>query len=301
MVKQEKFDVIIIGGSYSGLAAGMALGRSLRQVLILDSGQPCNRQTPHSHNFLTQDGKSPMEISTLARQQVNAYSTVRQHDAFVINAQQVRDEFVITTATEIFRAKKLILATGIKDILPAIDGFSECWGITVLHCPYCHGYEIRHQNTGVLGNGDKGYEFVSLISNWTTKLTLFTNGVSTLSAEQQSKLSQKSISIIQTEIEKLEHINGHLQRIHFKDGSSMEIQAIYAPRPFEQHSNLASILGCEITDDGYIKTDLMQKTTVPGIYACGDNVTRNRTVANAVATGTTAGMMLNKEMTVEEF
>ncbi len=302
MVKQEKFDVIIIGGSYSGLAAGMALGRSLRQVLILDSGKPCNRQTPHSHNFLTQDGKTPAEISLLARQQVEAYSTVRQHNALVTHAEQLANEFVVhTSAGEKYRGKKLILATGIKDILPAIEGFSECWGISVLHCPYCHGYEIRHQNTGVMGNGDKGFEFLSLITNWTNKLTLFTHGNSTLTVEQQHGLSRKNIDIIQTEMDRLEHKNGHLQRVHFKDGTSMAFQALYAPRPFEQHSGLASELGCEFTDEGYIKTDSMQRTTMKGIYACGDNVTRNRTVANAVAMGTTAGMMLNKEMIFEEF
>ena len=302
MIKKEKLDVIIIGGSYSGLAAGMALGRSMRQVLILDSGNPCNRQTPHSHNYLTQDGKSPVEISTLARQQVEAYPTVRPHHALVTSATRSANEFVVGTARgEKYQAKKLILATGIKDILPPIEGFSECWGISILHCPYCHGYERRNQNTGVLGNGEKGYEFLSLISHWTNKLTLLTDGTSTLTADQRSKLLQNNITVVETRIEKLEQMDGQLQRVLFSDGSSIALQVLYAPRPFEHHSNLAVTLGCEITADGYIRTDATQRTNVPGIYACGDHVTHIRTVANAVATGTTAGMMLNKEMIFEEF
>lgn len=302
MNKKEKPDVIIIGGSYSGLAAGMALGRSLRQVLILDSGKPCNRQTPHSHNFLTQDGKSPGEISVLARQQVEAYATVTYRNDLVTSAKRTPKGFVVETAGgEIYQTKKMILATGIKDILPPIEGFSECWGISVLHCPYCHGYEVRNQNTGVLGNGEKAYEFLRLISHWTNKLTLFTDGTSTLSVEQRTRLRQKNIPVIETPVERLDQINGQLEQVIFTDGSSMALQTLYAPRPFEHHSDLAVLLGCEITADGYIRTDASLRTSVPGVYACGDMVTQNRTVANAVASGTTAGMMLNKEMIIEEF
>ena len=141
----EPLDVIIVGGSYSGLAAGMALGRALRQVLIIDSGKPCNRQTPYSHNFITQDGKTPEEIATLARQQVEKYDTVTFFNGLATNGAKTENGFEIQTASgETFSAKKLIFATGIKDIMPDIEGYAECWGISVLHCPYCHGYEVRN-------------------------------------------------------------------------------------------------------------------------------------------------------------
>ena len=150
-MKQEKqYDIIIVGGSYSGLAAGMALGRALRRVLIIDGGAPCNQQTPHSHNFLTNDGKTPKEIAGLARQQVLQYDTVEWLDAFVIAANKTDTGFELQVQTgEVFTAKKLVFATGIKDIHPEIPGFSACWGISVIHCPYCHGYEVRHQKTGI--------------------------------------------------------------------------------------------------------------------------------------------------------
>lgn len=298
----ENFDVIIIGGSYSGLAAGMALGRSLRKVLIVDGGKPCNRQTPHSHNFLTQDGSRPGDIARLARQQVQAYDTVKFLDGLARKGVKTEKGFVIQVARgELFSAKKLIFATGIRDIMPDITGFAECWGKSVLHCPYCHGYEVRSKSTGILGNGDYGFEFSALISNWTDNLTLFTNGPSSLTEEPHGKAKSHAIEIVEKEIDHLEHINGQLQRIHFKDGTTSLLEALYARAPFEQHCDIPEALGCTLNEEGYIIVDPGQKTTVPGVYACGDNTTRNRTVANAVAMGTTAGIMVNRELVWEEF
>ena len=296
------FDVITIGGSYSGLAAAMALGRALKQVLVIDNGKPCNRQTPHSHNFITQDGKTPKEIATLARQQVERYDTVTFLNSLAINGAKTENGFEIQVASgETFRAKKLIFATGIRDIMQDIDGYAECWGISVIHCPYCHGYEVRIERTGILGNGEYAFEFACLISNWTKDLTLYTNGASTLTAEQTAKIKTHDIKIVANEIEKLEHAEGNLRKIVFKDGSTASPKALYARSPFEQHCAIPKTLGCELTDEGYIKIDAFQKTTVSGIFACGDNTTRMRTVANAVATGAAAGMISNREIVFEEF
>ncbi|MEI8204241.1 MAG: NAD(P)/FAD-dependent oxidoreductase [Bacteroidota bacterium] len=302
MTESENFDVIIVGGSYSGLAAGMALGRALRHVLIIDDGKPCNRQTPHSHNFITHDGRAPKEIATLAREQVEKYVTVEFFNGLAINGVQTENGFEIQTQSgETFKAKKLIFATGIKDIMPNIEGYAQCWGISVLHCPYCHGYEVRNETTGILGNGAFGFEFSMLISNWTKELTLFTNGKSALTAEQTVRIIGHNIKISEKEIEKLEHKNGYIQNILFKDGTKSYVKAVYAHSHFQQHCTIPERLGCELSDQGYIKTDPLQKTTLHGVYASGDITTRLRTVSNAVAMGTTAGMMVNKEIIEEEF
>lgn len=302
-MKQEKqYDVIIIGGSYAGLAAGMALGRALRKVLIIDSGNPCNKQTPYSHNFLTNDGKTPKEIASLARQQVQMYDTVDFLDALVTAAIKTGKDFKIQIqAGKTLTARKLVFATGIKDMMPDIPGFAECWGKTVLHCPYCHGYEVRHQKTGILANGDTAFELASLISNWTNDLTLYTNGQSTLTVQQREKLLSHKINIAETEIERIENKNGSIENIVFKDGRKAPVKALYARLPFVQHSSIPQSLGCELTIEGYLKIDAAQQTTVHGVYACGDNTTRMRTVANAVSMGTTTGLMVNKELTEEEF
>jgi len=302
MKDQGYFDVIIVGGSYSGLSAGMALGRALRHVLIIDSGKPCNIRTPHSHNFITNDGKTPEEIATLARAQVEKYDTVSFINGVATSGAKTENGFEIQTSSgETFRAKKLIFASGIKDIMADIEGYAECWGISVIHCPYCHGYEVRNVITGILGNGDYAFEFSNLISNWTKDLTLFTNGRSTLSSSQREKIEKHDIKIVEKEIEKLEHIDGYIRNIIFKDGTKSALKALYSRPPFKQHCSIPESLGCELTDMGYIKTDTFQKTTVHGVYASGDNSSRLRTVSYAVSTGTIAGMMVNKEIIEEEF
>lgn len=303
VMKQDKqFDVIIVGGSYSGLAAAMALGRALRNVLVIDAGNPCNKQTPHSHNFLTNDGKTPKEISSLARQQVRSYGTVSFLDGFAKSGIKTKMGFNIQTdAGETFTSRKLIFATGIKDIMPPIPGFAESWGISVLHCPYCHGYEVRHQTTGIIANGDAGFEISSLISNWTKDLTLYTNGRSELTDQQKSKLEKHKIGIVEAEIDRLENTQGYISNIVFKDGSKAPAKAIYARLPFVQQSSIPQEFGCELTQDGFIKIDPAHRTSIQGVYACGDNTTKMRTVANAVSMGTTAGLMVNKEFIEEDF
>jgi thioredoxin reductase len=302
MKQSTNFDVIIVGGSYAGLAAAMALGRALRKVLVIDGGNPCNKQTPYSHNFLTNDGKTPKETATIANQQVRMYDTVSFIDGLATAGIKTETGFEIQTqAGEIFASKKLVFATGIKDIMPPIPGFAESWGISVLHCPYCHGYEVRHQKTGIIANGDVGFEMSSLISNWTKDLTLYTNGRSTLSEEQKATLEKHQINIAEAELDRFEHTGGYIKNIHFKNGTSSKAKAIYARLPFVQHSSVPQELGCEITQEGYIKIDPAQRTSINGVYACGDNTTRMRTVANAVSMGTTTGLMVNKELIEEAF
>ncbi|CAD0220907.1 NAD(P)/FAD-dependent oxidoreductase [Chryseobacterium sp. JV274] len=301
-MENKKFDVIIIGGSYSGLSAGMSLGRSLRNVLIIDNGKPCNRQTPHSHNFVTHDGKTPAEITKLAKEDVEKYNTVRFYNGTVMKTVKSIEGFEIETSSdEKFHAKKLILASGVKDVMPDIPGFAECWGISVIHCPYCHGYEVKNETTGILSNGEMAYEFSKLIFNLTKNLTLFTNGKAVLTNEQTEKLKQNKIMLNEDEIEEIKHENGSIQKIIFKNGKEVSLQALYAKIPFEQNLNVSDDLGCELTEQGFIKVDMMQKTNVSGVFACGDNVTMMRSVANAVAQGNFAGAVVNKELVDEEF
>ncbi len=302
MAGNNIFDVIIIGGSYAGLSAAMSLGRSLRNVLVIDSGSPCNRQTPHSHNFLTQDGKTPKEISTLARQQMEQYETVQFYSDFATNGHKIEAGFEIKTQSgKSFSGKKLVLATGIKDILPDIKGLHECWGISVIHCPYCHGYEYRNRKTGILANGDRAFHLASLVHNLTDEITLLTSGKSDFTAEQITKLNKYNIEIVETKISEIAHKNGRLESIDFDDGSHMPFDAVYAAISFTQHSEIPALLGCELTEQGYIKVDNLQKTTVPGVYACGDNVSPMRSIATAVSAGNFAGAMVNKELTDEQF
>ncbi len=302
MTDNKYFDAIIIGGSYAGLSAGMALGRALRNVLIIDSGKPCNIQTPHSHNFITQDGEKPNVIAEKAKTQVLKYDTVKFHNDIAISGEKTENGFLIQTQTgEEFTTQKLLFATGVKDLFPAINGFSECWGISVIHCPYCHGYEVKNERTGILANGNIAFHYAKLIRNWTKDLTIFSNGKSTLTQEQTDKINAHDIPIIEKEIAHLKHENGNVQQIIFKDNTSFDLKAIYSRPDFEQHCKIPEMLGCELTEQGLIKVDMFQKTSVTYVFACGDNASPMRSVANAVSTGSLAGAMLNNEMIEEEF
>ncbi|MBO2011099.1 NAD(P)/FAD-dependent oxidoreductase [Hymenobacter negativus] len=298
----QEFDVLIIGGSYAGLSAAMSLGRARRRTLILDTGWPCNRQTPHSHNFLTQDGAMPAALRTQAIEQVLHYPTIELRADEALSAVPTEGGFLIQTAAGTsIKAQKVVLATGIVDLLPALPGFAECWGISVLHCPYCHGYEVADQRLGVLGNGDMGFDFARLIHNWSRQLTLFTNGPATLTHEQQATLARHGIALVETAISGLTHEQGQLRAVQLADGTSQPLDAVFARVPFQLPGTLAQQLGCALTEMGYVQVDDFQRTSVPGVFAAGDNTTPMRALAAAVAAGSKAGALINKELIEERF
>lgn len=301
MIKQNNYEVIIIGGSYSGLSSAMALGRALRKVLVLDTGKPCNRYTPHSHNFITQDGIIPYEIFQKAKSQVLAYPTVDFQENKALIVLKTEDGFEVKTSDDSFLTKKIILATGIKDIFPDIKGFEDCWGKSILHCPYCHGYEVRNQQIAVVGNGEIGYDFAKLIYQWSSNIVLLTDGTSTLSKEQADKLTSKGISIIENKIEEFLHTEGQIESIKLSENLDLSVDAVFTRISFKQSTNFAENLGCSFLSSGYIQVDEMQRTSVQGVYAVGDSTSMMRSVSVAVATGTKAGAMVNKELIEEEF
>jgi thioredoxin reductase len=296
------FDVIIIGGSYAGLSAALTLGRATRNVLVIDAGKPCNRQTPHSHNFLTHDGDQPANIAKAAKAEVLKYSTVRFLEGNAISARQIDGGFSIGIENaESFTARKILLATGLKDVLPNIKGLAECWAISAVHCPYCHGYEIRNEKIGLLMNGDHAFEMAKNLHLWNKDLTILTNGKSQLTAEQTEKLRSKSITVVEDEIMELLHNNGHLNDVVFKNGKKLALKAMYVKPDVEQHFNFDEQLGFELTDLKTIKVDEQQQSTAKGIYAAGDGTTLFRSLSVVTAAGTMAAVMLNKEMISEDF
>lgn len=302
MTDSNDFDVAIIGGSYAGLSAAMTLGRALRNVVIIDSGKPCNRQTPHSHNLVTQDGKTPAQISAEARTQVLAYPSVSMREGLAVSVTGSNNAFSIQTESgDRYQARKIIFATGLHDIMPDLPGFAECWGISVVHCPYCHGYEYTGMKTGVLLNGEMALDFVRLIRNWTADLTLYTNGPAKFDGTVKDKILAAGVAIVEEPIESLDHESGHLKSLHFKDGTSRDITALYNRPAFVQHCPIPQELGCAMTALGHIKVDEFQKTTIPGIYAAGDNTSMLRGLTAALAAGTMAGARINHELIQEQY
>jgi thioredoxin reductase len=301
MKNSLSFEVIVIGGSYAGLSAALTLGRSLRKVLVIDAGQPCNSQTPYAHNFITHDGSKPFEIARLAKDQVLKYPTVSFLDDLVTSVRQGENTAVVETASgESFIAKKILLATGVLDLMPATKGFKECWGISVLHCPYCHGFEVRNKKIGLFGNGDSGFELVKLIQHWSKDLILFTNGSSSFSLPQIEVIKKLNIAIVEDIINEIEEERGQVKKIALLGGSNFPLDAIFARVPFKQSSSIAAELGCELSETNLIKANEFGKTNLAHVFAAGDNSSPIRSLSVAVANGMKAGVWINRELMESE-
>lgn len=302
MTDRPMNDVIIIGGSYAGLSAALTLGRSLRRVLIIDSGAPCNRTAPQAHNFLTHDGERPAAIAATAREQVLRYPTVSLLEGWAEAGERTADGFAVRLRNgERHEARKLVLASGVKDLMPPIEGFAACWGISVVHCPYCHGYEVRNKATGVLANGDVLVHYAPLLRNLTAHLTALTNGPASFNGEQRAKLQAHGIALIEKEVRAVAHENGRLHHVVFTDGSTHALAALYHPTAFEQHSPVPRSLGCAFTEHGHIRVDEAQRTSIEGVFACGDSASPMRSVSYAVASGTLTGATINHSLAEAAF
>ncbi|WP_443945898.1 NAD(P)/FAD-dependent oxidoreductase [Pedobacter sp. AW1-32] len=296
------FDIIIVGGSYAGLSAGLALGRSLRKVLIVDANQPCNAQTPHSHNFLTHDGDTPAQIAEKARVEVLKYPTVQLVNDTVVSAKKNGQDFIVQLKNgDVFSSRRVILATGMRDVLPDIKGFVNCWAISIIHCPYCHGYEVSGEKVALFMNGEMAFEMAKMISHWNKDLSIITNGPADFTAEQKLKLESKGIQVIEDEIIEFEHEYGKLKAVLFRNGKRIEWVAVYAKPKMEQNQMLYSQLGCTLNENGLIEVDAQHETTSKGVYAAGDCTLPYRGLSAVAASGTMAAVMLNREMISEDF
>lgn len=294
----NSYEVIIIGGSYAGLSAAMTLGRSLRNVLIIDANSPCNRAANHAHNLIGFDGDSPEAISENAKQQVLKYHTVTYINAVAVAMSGRENEFEVVTNTGLnFGAKKVLLTTGVTDIIPDIPGLNECWGKTAVHCPYCHGYEIADFKIGILMHGEVAFEMAKSIRQWSKDLLIFSNGNEDFSAEHLKYFEQKNIPVYRQIISEVKHDNGNITAVTLDDGKTINIEALFVRPGITQQMDIPLQMGCEFDEHGFITIDENKKTNIPGMFAAGDNTTATRTLSTAIAAGTIAGIHINKELT----
>lgn len=299
---ESSYEVIIIGGSYAGLSAALALGRSLRKVLIIDSNNPCNRQAQNVHNLLLADGEERDELISRAKLNVDRYPSVSLEEDIVTDSYSNGGKFFVTTNKgKIYTAKKLLFATGLINSLPDTRGFKSCWGISVLHCAYCHGYEVKNKLTGIVCNGNMAVQLYKVVSNLNLNPTIITDGASTISEEDARRISGSGSKIIEKQIAELRHSNGHITDIMFTDGTVMPMETLYYFPEFKQQCLLPIKLGCRLDHHGLIETDIFHHTCVDGVFAAGDNSSFGRSVTSAIAAGNVAGMMINKELLNEAY
>lgn len=284
------YDVIIVGGSYAGLSAGLQLARARRKVLVIDAGQRRNRFVATSHGFLGQDGQAPDAIAAEGRSQLMEYASVTWVQDSALEASiEPRGFSVQTHCNGAFQARRLILATGVADELPAIEGLKERWGTRVFHCPYCHGYELDQGRIGVLATSVLAMHHALMLPDWGTT-TLFTNGVFTPDAEQQAQLDRRGVSVEPAQVTR---IYGERADVELVDGRVIPLDGIFTMSRTRMASPLAEQLGCAFADGPtgpYLSTNETRQTSVAGVFACGDASLAGGSVALAVAEGVRAGV-----------
>ncbi|PJZ83811.1 NAD(P)/FAD-dependent oxidoreductase [Leptospira harrisiae] len=293
----HKVEVAIIGGSFSGLSAALSLVRSLRKIIVFDTERPCNKNTPASHNFITHDGKTPKTIRENALSDLRKYPNFQLELGEVTTIDKTDSGYVLKgNGFSPIQTEKIIFATGLKDILPEIPGFAESWGKSVIHCPYCHGYEFVGETTGLWMNENGVFEHSKFLKHWSKQLTVYTNGPIQFSKEEQIQLEKEGISVVTDLVEALIHKDGQISAIKLKSGKEDPIQALYARVLMVQNSKLPEEIGCKLLPSGHLEVTNFYETNIAGVYAVGDMASMFRSVAHAVHSGNIAGAMLNRAM-----
>ncbi len=294
------YDVIIVGGGPAGLSAALMLGRCRRRVLVLDSGRYRNYATEAMHGFLTRDGTHPAEIRRLAREELKKYG-VEVHCATVTHARQDDGAFVVEMAEGgPCRSRKLVLATGVVDRLPPLDGIDEFYGKSVHHCPYCDAWEHQDERMAVYGKGKPGMGLAMSLKTWTPDVVLCTCGPSGLSSDDKRRLADLEIGLRTENISRLEGEGGRLQRIVFSKGDPVECSAMFFNTGQNQSCGLAGQFRCNVTPRGAVSTDRWERTNIPGLYAVGDCSRNVQWVVVAAAQGAIAAEAINMELQEED-
>ncbi len=286
-------DVVIVGGSYAGLSAAMMLARGRRDVVILDTRAPRNRFAAHAHGFFGQDGATPAAMLEAGREKVLAYPTVRLLQDAASNARGRDGEFSVDTLEHgTLTARKLVLAYGVSDVLPEIPGLAERWGKTVVHCPYCHGYELTGPQS-VLAVSPMSAHQAMLITEW-GPTTLFTNGIA-LEPSILAELQRRKVTVEPAKVVGIEDA----ATVRLADGRMLPMASLYVATNVKQNSPIGAQLGCAL-DEGrfgpYLRTDAMKVTSVPGVMAAGDITREMHNATFATADGVMAGASAHREL-----
>lgn len=298
------FDAIVIGGGPAGLSAALALGRARRRVLVAAAGPPGNAPAEAAHNIFTRDGTPPTELLRIAREQLRPYD-VSFLDAWAEDASIDDDGFTVTfDGGQTGGARGLILATGVRDLLPEIPGLSALWGHSVFHCPYCHGWEVAGRPLGIYTAGldaARTLHLCRLIRGWSEDVILFTDGRSKLSDDERRMVERNGIAIRDERVEALEAAGRDLHAVLLAGGERVPRGGLLISPEQALRSDLPIRLGCKLTPDGRVESGVGGRTAVPGVFVAGDIAPGMQAVATAISSGMLAGAMLNHELLERDF
>lgn len=291
----KNYDVIVVGGSYAGMAAALQLVRARRSVLVIDAGKRRNRAASHSHGFLSQDGADPAVIARTARTQLETYPTLSWVDDLVVKASGSRDAFSVERAAgEVYGARRLLLATGVSDTLPEVTGLAERWGTSVFHCPYCHGYELDQGQIGVIAASSMSIHQAQLLHEWGSA-TFLTNGVVELDEPTRRDLTARGVIVETTPIDRIE---GHAD-VMLTDGRRIAFAGLFTAPKNAPSTSIAEDVGCALTETPMgtqIQTSETKETSIAGVFACGDAARVPHSLSLAVADGAWAGAQIHRSL-----
>ncbi|HEX5474721.1 MAG TPA: NAD(P)/FAD-dependent oxidoreductase [Vicinamibacterales bacterium] len=296
------YDVVIVGAGPAGLSAALILGRSRRHVLVCDTGRPRNAASHAMHGFLTRDGVPPLEFLRIARAQLAQYDSITLRDIEAVDARCRADErFEIDLAdgTQV-RSRKLLIATGVADNVPDIEGLRDLYGRSVFHCPYCDGWEVRDQPLAVYGRGARGFGLSLELIGWSRDVVLCTDGPPQIDDDGLKRLSRNGIAVREEPIVRLEGTGGLLQQIVFAAGPPLSRRALFFTTGQVQQSALGVRLGCQFNEKGTVRTGEYESTHLSGLYVAGDASRAVQWVVVAAAEGAEAAFAINTALLKED-
>jgi thioredoxin reductase len=296
----EIYDVIIVGGGPAGLNAAVVLGRCRRKVLLFDSATYRNRYSHGMHNYLTRDDIAPNEFIKLCHNEIDKYG-VHYQQKKVVEARKNDDKIFVVRDEDgaKYYSRKMLIATGLTDKLPEVEGFKELYGKSVFHCPYCDGWEARDKKIGVYARNKEGWELALALKGWSKHVTLFTDGRKNVKPYQQQQLDANNIQVDTRPFARISGNDGKLEKVIFKSGEELACEAIFFVNGFTQQCGLAETFGCEMTQKGVAKANTHQQTNISGLYVAGDVARDMHFVVVAAAEGAKAGVTINKELQKE--
>ena len=296
----SEYDVVVIGGGAAGLSAALVLSRAGRRVLVVDSGAPRNGPAEHMHGYLSRDGLAPTELLAIGRDEVTGYGGEIANGSVVDVQPRGASGFsvVLADSRRVF-ARRLLVATGLRDELPDIPGLAERWARDVLHCPYCHGHEVRDQQLGVVGGSSEAVAYAQIVRQWSHDVVYFTPP-DRLSSSERERLTARAIGIVEGTVERIIVDDDRLSGVALDGNRTVPRDAVFVPPRFIPNNDLLIALGCQVDEQGWVVKDATGATTVPGVWVAGNVANPRAQVITAAGEGSTAAVAINADLVEDD-
>jgi len=300
----SEHDVVVVGGGAAGLSAALVLARARRRVAVVDAGRPRNAPAAHMQGFLGSDGLPPADLLSAGRKEVAGYGgilipgTVTDIAALQVRGGRPRFEVRLEDGATL-RARRVLVTTGLRDEIPDVPGLRERWGRDVLHCPYCHGHEVRDLPLGVLGGNPDAATHAQLVRQWSGDVVFFPNGT-VVTRDQREQLAARGIGVVDDPVARLVVEDDALTGVQLETGAVVPRAALFVRPRFVPNSGLLDALGCAADENGWVATDGTGRTSVPGVWAAGNAANPRAQVITAAGEGSTAAIALNNDLTEED-